>query len=108
MAKLCPGKNGHKALEKIIINEKNIDIQSTDGGSIPWHFHGNNHTHKIILLSLICQPWEILISERRYELTIEGILNQDSLKIKLKKKSENQFILVSRGFHWVNEYPFNR
>jgi len=104
-----PGKMDTRRWKKVIINKKNIDVQSTDGGSIPWHFHGNNHTHKIILLS----PDLSTMGNFRFQgdstkLTIEGILNQDSLKIQLKKKSENQFILVSRGFHWVNEYPFNK
>ena len=41
-------------------------------------------------------------------LTLEGNLNQDSLKINLRKVGENQFLLVNRGFNWVNDYPFNR
>jgi len=37
-----------------------------------------------------------------------GKLNNDSVKIQMKKYDLNKFRLVSRGFHWVNEYPFNR
>jgi len=104
-----PGKMDTRRWKKVIINQKNIDVQSTDGGSLPWHFHGNNYTHKIILLS----PDLSTMGNFRFQgdstsLTIEGILNKDSLRIKLKRKSENQFLLVSRGFHWVNESPFNR
>ena len=104
-----PGKMDTRRWKKVMINQKNINVQSTDGGSIPWHFHGNNYTHKIILLS----PDLSTMGNFRFQgdsttLTIEGILNQDSLRIKLKRKSEDQFLLVSRGFHWVNESPFNR
>ena len=102
-----PGKMDTRRWKKVIINQKNIDIQSTDGGSIPWHFHGNNYGHKIILLSHdLSTMGNFRFVSDSSSLIMEGTLNQDSLKIKLKKKSENQFVLVSRGFHWVNEFPF--
>ena len=41
-------------------------------------------------------------------LTLSGKMKNDSLFIKLKRFDENRFRLVNRGFHWVNEYPFNR
>jgi hypothetical protein len=41
-------------------------------------------------------------------LLLIGRLNTDSVVIKMKKYDLNNFRLVNRGFHWVNEYPFNR
>ena len=41
-------------------------------------------------------------------LTLSGKLKNDSVYIKLKKFDISKFKLVNRGFHWVNEYPFNR
>lgn len=38
----------------------------------------------------------------------EGIYNQDTLKIKARKKDRSEFLLINRGFHWINERPFNR
>lgn len=32
----------------------------------------------------------------------------DSLKVLFRPKDVNNFLLVNRGFHWINEYPFNR
>jgi uncharacterized membrane protein YphA (DoxX/SURF4 family) len=40
-------------------------------------------------------------------LSIKGIWQKDSISIRLKK-AENLYPLLSRGFHWVSEYPFNR
>ncbi|GAA4273104.1 hypothetical protein U6A24_07490 [Aquimarina gracilis] len=40
--------------------------------------------------------------------TFQGIYKSDTLKIQLKKKERKDFLLISRGFHWINEYPFNR
>lgn len=39
------------------------------------------------------------------QLHLQGEVAQEKLDIKLKKK---EFLLVNRGFHWVNERPYNR
>ena len=41
-------------------------------------------------------------------LTFTGKFKNDSLFIKLKRFDEKNFRLMSRGFHWINEYPYNR
>lgn len=41
-------------------------------------------------------------------LTLTGKMKNDSVQIRLKRFDENQFRLVNRGFHWINEYPYNR
>jgi uncharacterized membrane protein YphA (DoxX/SURF4 family) len=41
-------------------------------------------------------------------LTLTGKMKNDSLFLKLKRFDERNFRLMSRGFHWINEYPYNR
>ena len=44
-------------------------------------------------------------------LILKGKIKNDSLNtlyLKLKRYDENNFRLMSRGFHWINEYPYNR
>lgn len=41
-------------------------------------------------------------------LKIKGLLDQDSLKIHLKAIDLKDFTLINRGFHWVNETPYNK
>lgn len=41
-------------------------------------------------------------------LTLTGNMKSDSLFLKLKRFDERNFRLMSRGFHWINEYPYNR
>lgn len=38
------------------------------------------------------------------EMILEGVLYGDTIHVKLKKK---EFKLTSRGFHWINEYPYD-
>ena len=39
---------------------------------------------------------------------LEGTLINGPLVVKLKRVDPSKFLLVNRGFHWINERPFNR
>lgn len=42
------------------------------------------------------------------EYTLTGELGDKPLFLKLKKQDHEELLLISRGFHWINEFPFNR
>jgi hypothetical protein len=39
---------------------------------------------------------------------LQGTLISDPVVVKLKRVDPSKFLLVNRGFHWINERPFNR
>jgi hypothetical protein len=39
---------------------------------------------------------------------LEGTLINDPLVVKLRRIDPSKFLLVNRGFHWINERPFNK
>jgi hypothetical protein len=39
---------------------------------------------------------------------LQQTLGGNSLLVRMKKFDEQRFLLVNRGFHWINEFPFNR
>jgi hypothetical protein len=39
---------------------------------------------------------------------LAGKLGPDTISARLKKMDEKKFLLLSRGFHWINERPLNR
>ena len=41
-------------------------------------------------------------------LLLEGELDSHKVSAKLHRVNESEVLLTSRGFHWINEYPFNR
>lgn len=41
-------------------------------------------------------------------LLFRGSIGGDSSIIRMKRFDETTFRLVSRGYHWINEYPYNR
>lgn len=42
------------------------------------------------------------------QLVIKGRSKNDSLYIKFHTIDRNRYLLVNRGFHWINEFPLNR
>lgn len=42
------------------------------------------------------------------KLNLIGRVNDDSLSVFMTRKTANDFLLMNRGFHWINEQPFNR
>ena len=41
-------------------------------------------------------------------LILKGKWKQDSLYIRMRSIGPKNFLLLNRGFHWVNEYPLNK
>src|SRR5262249_11519546 len=41
-------------------------------------------------------------------LQLEGTLDGSPLNVTLRKMDSQKWLLTSRGFHWVNEFPYNR
>ena len=41
-------------------------------------------------------------------LIVDGKMDQHKLRMQLKRVDEKHMLLVKRGFHWVQERPFNR
>lgn len=42
------------------------------------------------------------------DLKLSGILQKDTIEVHLKHYPLENFLLLNRGFHWVNEVPYNR
>ena len=41
------------------------------------------------------------------QLDLRGVLVGDRVSVRLRKVSASRFALLSRGFHWVSEFPYN-
>jgi len=41
-------------------------------------------------------------------LQLDGIIEKDTLQLFFGKKNREDFLLINRGFHWVNETPYNK
>ena len=41
-------------------------------------------------------------------IALEGTMDGHKIRAKLRRTEKPDFLLINRGFHWINEYPFNR
>lgn len=41
-------------------------------------------------------------------ITLAGTLNGSEMTARLRRTEERKFLLTDRGFHWINEVPFNK
>jgi len=41
-------------------------------------------------------------------LTLEGTFDGKRVEVRTVKRDASSFLLMNRGFHWVNETPYNR
>lgn len=41
-------------------------------------------------------------------LVLRGPTDRGVIEVTLSKQPDDAFLLLNRGFHWINEYPFNR
>jgi uncharacterized membrane protein YphA (DoxX/SURF4 family) len=94
----------------MMIRDKIIELESMDGASASWHFLGNVGYRRIVIHSPeLSTAGNFTFRADSTRIVMEGTLNSDTLTITARKKKEgSQFLLVERGFHWVNEYPFNK
>ncbi|WP_426755203.1 DoxX family protein [Myxococcus sp. Y35] len=42
------------------------------------------------------------------QLVLQGTLQDAAIEVRLTRVDESKFLLLSRGFNWIQEYPYNR
>ncbi|RYG02703.1 MAG: hypothetical protein EOO02_09995 [Chitinophagaceae bacterium] len=68
-------------------------------------------THKIVLTDQKDSTKQYsfaYLKDAEEKYTFRGVLKGDTTQIIASRFDEKKFRLLSRGFNWVNEYPFNR
>jgi hypothetical protein len=71
-----------------------------------------DEAHKTLAVTRLDDPaWKASFAYQRPapdRLTLEGAFEGHKIRASLHRVEEPKFLLLTRGFHWVNEYPFNR
>jgi hypothetical protein len=65
----------------------------------------------IILIDSGDKNWKSTLAYARPapdRLLVDGLMNKHTVHMQLKLLDRNKFNLINRGFHWINEYPFQR
>ena len=84
-----------------------ISIEYMDNAKIYWRFSPDTLKHNMRIMSYDSGTvYSFHYQKEGNTYFLRGTLYSDSIRITMKKVS-NDFPLISRGFHWINEYPFN-
>ena len=71
----------------------------------------NEKDHTIALTKAADKNWKAALTYTRPapdQLVLAGSMDGHQVEMKLKLMDRDKFTLVNRGFHWINEYPFQR
>ena len=71
----------------------------------------NQQTHTVTLSPRGTKGWQARFSYTRPafdRLTLDGTMGTQHASFHLRRVDEKKFMLETRGFHWVQDYPFGR
>jgi len=71
----------------------------------------NSKVHTLALTKSDDKDWKAQFTYKRGpndHLELDDSMDGHPTHMNLRRKDRNQFLIVSRGFHWVSEVPFNR
>jgi hypothetical protein len=67
--------------------------------------------HTLTLRKATDSTWKPVLAYERptpTKLTVEGDIDGKRVRMAMTQRDLNSFLLISRGFNWIQEYPFNR
>ena len=71
-----------------------------------------NEERRTLYLSKRQDPgWRTVLTYQQASpevITLTGAYNGSEITARLHRTEERKFLLTDRGFHWINEFPFNR
>lgn len=67
-----------------------------------------NRFARLVLKSDTAVKYEFTYTYDDTYLNLKGIWKGNTIDAALKKKDLSEYLLINRGFHWINETPFNR
>ncbi|WP_299434639.1 hypothetical protein [uncultured Aquimarina sp.] len=96
--------------KRLIVDKRYSNIQTMDETFIRLKEKTDSTSQKLNLISYSdstdVRNFSYKIKDSIY--IFEGTYKCDHLQIVTKKKEREEFLLINRGFRWINEKPFNR
>jgi len=110
---LPPLKTDTARWNRLIVNNytNNAQIQLMDDSMKYYFFKADTIHHTIVINSYADTAHKFHFTYTKIKpdiMVMTGRWKQDSVSIRFKRFDEKQFRLLKRGFHWINEIPYNR
>jgi len=109
---LPPLKTDSIRWDKLVVDKYSTVVYHMDGKKRYYKNITDTLTNKLFLSSYRDDSsknyHDLLYTSKDSLFYLNGCKGLDSLRIKFSIKKREDFLLLNRGFHWVNDYPFNR
>jgi len=108
---LPPLKTDTIRWDKLVVDKYSTSIYYMDGHKSYYKNETDTIGKKLLLSSYRgdASKYHYLEYSRKDSLFyLNGCKGLDSLRVKFRMKKREDFLLLNRGFHWVNDYPYNR
>jgi hypothetical protein len=92
-------------------NPQMVAIQLMSGTRLRYMLKLDAASKSMVLTKREDPTWQSTLTYQQPEpglLAIEGTIDGPKIRAKLQRTDTADFLLINRGFHWINEYPFNR
>ncbi len=107
-----PLLSDHDRYRRIIFDvPTRVAFQKVDDSSARYGVSINSNDNTLKLTKNDDQDWKAgfaFVRPAADRLVLDGDMDGHRLKMELQLVDRQKFLLVSRGFHWIQEYPFNR
>jgi uncharacterized membrane protein YphA (DoxX/SURF4 family) len=98
--------------QRVVFEEYNLLVVQSREGSMRYYAQEINAAARRIRVSSYRNPRGggvlLFIRMPPNRLRLWGRLGRQRVEATLHRVDESKFLLLSRGFHWISEYPFNR
>lgn len=95
----------------IVEGKDRAGVQMMTDRKLSYSFMADTTTHQILLRPMTdTVPYDTLLYTIPLagQLEIAGRLESDSIRVVFRRKDIRDFPLMSRGYRWINETPYNR
>jgi hypothetical protein len=95
----------------IVSSAQTFAVQLMSDAHRRYGYKLDEEAHTLALSKRADPAWKSTLTVQQPEpdrMLLEGEFDGRPLRAKLRRTAEPQFLLTSRGFHWINEAPFNR
>jgi uncharacterized membrane protein YphA (DoxX/SURF4 family) len=106
-----PVSTGAEGFRRIIFDRpQGASLQRTDDTVVNYGAAIDTKTGNVVLTKQRDQNWKANLKFTRVgadRLLLDGMIDRP-VHFQLALVDRNKFLLVNRGFHWIQEFPFNR
>jgi hypothetical protein len=96
--------------KRVLVYQKDVAfIEYMDGIVMTQRFESDTARHTIKIISSPSYAYSFnYFPFGKTRILWKGLMGSDSLKLVVHKKGFDDFLLINRGFHWINESPFSQ